>query len=203
MKVGFKKIAAVFLLPFLLQLSFAAVHAQKKPEKTPPTRKIQTPNQPDSRARSLLAAVNKYRRDNDLSEIPASRWLTEVARKHTDDLETNKPEKGACSMHSWSDKGTWSACCYKLSSPSAKCMQNKPREISQGAFAADGFEIVVTFPGRMTEAIALEEWKRSKAHANVILNRGAWKNFKWKAAGASISEHYAVVWFAAEPDESR
>jgi hypothetical protein len=154
------------------------------------------------RARLLVGVINQYRREQGLDEIPYSPWLTYVARWHVYDLDVNKPYGGSCSQHSWSNKGNWSPCCYVLSNPSAKCMWDKPRELSNGAYKANGFEIAVG-PGEITNQVALAAWQGSKPHLDVILNRDVWAKFKWKAMGAGISNSYAAVWFAEEVDTSK
>lgn len=169
----------------------------------------------DEKARSLVGVINQYRRDKGLAEIPYSPWLTYVARWHVYDLENNRPDTGSCNMHSWSDKAgvanystnnrvTWSACCYTGNHTKARCMWDKPREISKGAYKANGFEIACRGNdiAEMTNYRALECWKESQSHLDVMLNRGKWNDNKWKAIGAAISYHYAVVWFAEETDAS-
>lgn len=153
------------------------------------------------RAKDLISIINQYRREQGLDEIPFSPWLTNVAIRHVNDLETNKPNQGSCNLHSWSNKGSWSPCCYTGDSSQLNCIWNKPREISKGAYKGNGYEIAAG-PGEITNRAALEAWKRSPIHLNTILNRGVWANTKWKAIGVGISSHYIVVWFGEEPDLS-
>ncbi len=158
----------------------------------------------DDKAKSLVRFINQYRRENGLNEIPYSPWLTYVGRWHVSDLETNNPDSGSCNLHSWSNKGSWSQCCYTGDHARASCMWDKPREISKGAYKGNGFEIACGRKGisELTTYSALECWKGSSPHLDVILNRGIWAKYKWKAIGAGISSHYAVVWFAEESDTS-
>lgn len=147
------------------------------------------------RAHALVRAVNEYRGELGLEEIPYSSWLTYVARYHVYDLETNRPDTGACNMHSWSDQGEWNPCCYTRDHARARCMWDKPRELSGGAYKGNGYEIAAMNSGGMTVYGALEQWKGSPGHHAVIINRGTWANKEWKAVGAAVSAHYAVVWF--------
>jgi hypothetical protein len=84
-------------------------------------------------------------------------------------------------------------------------MWGKPREITAGSYAGDGFEISAWHSERMTPSQALETWKGSSAHLNVVLNRGTWSNTTWQAMGGAVFGRYAVVWFGklAEPQASR
>ena len=164
------------------------------------------------RAKELVRVINQYRREQGLDEIPYSPRLTDVAKWHVYDLEVNKPSGGSCNLHSWSDKGehrdflaknnvSWNSCCYTSDHARKQCMWNKPREISDGAYKANGYEIAARNRG-MTSHRALEQWKASPLHLDMILNRGKWAKSKWKAIGAAISSRYAVVWFGKETDRS-
>ncbi len=147
------------------------------------------------RAKALVRVINQYRQEQGLEEIPYSPWLTYVARYHVYDLETNDPAHGSCNLHSWSDRGEWSACCYTSDHARADCMWNKPKELSKGAYEGVGFEIAAKNTGGMTSQGALAQWQGSRGHHDVILNRGIWANRSWKAIGAAVSNYYAVVWF--------
>jgi len=159
------------------------------------------------KAKSLVRYINQYRREKGLDEVPYSPWLTYVARWHVYDLENNHRSSGPCnSMHSWSDKGEgkWNQCCKRVGDAGA-CSWDKPKEISKGAYKGVGFEIACG--GRdideMTNDAALQCWKSSSSHLDIMLNRGTWADNKWRAIGAGISHHYAVVWFAEESDTSK
>ena len=74
----------------------------------------------------LYDMINEYREQFDLLKTPISRSLTYVAQVHVWDLNVNKPNsKSSCNMHSWSDKGTWSACCYTSDHAKASGMWDK------------------------------------------------------------------------------
>jgi hypothetical protein len=155
---------------------------------------------PEAPAPTTLASlINQYRVAQGLSAIPVSVSLTRVAEAHVADLEKNAPT-GTCNLHSWSNQGNWSSCCYTGDHAAAQCMWDKPREITNGVYKGDGYENAAWNSGVMTAAGALEQWKSSPAHLDVILNRGIWANSQWKAIGAAVSAHYAVVWFGKETD---
>jgi hypothetical protein len=81
-------------------------------------------------------------------------------------------------------------------------MWSKPREITGGAYAGNGYEIAAGEAGfPMTPAIALQMWQASSAHNAVILQLGIWKQ-PWSSMGVGLYGGYAVVWFGREPDRA-
>lgn len=147
---------------------------------------------------ALADVINQYRVEKGLPRIPVSYSLTMVAEAHVNDLEKNNPAYGSCNLHSWSNQGNWSSCCYTSDHAQAQCMWNKPKEISNGLYASNGYEISAM--GGVTPQDALEIWKGSPAHHDVILNKNIWLNFQWNAIGAAMSGRYSVVWFGTEAD---
>ena len=87
----------------------------------------------------LYNDINSYRNLYKLKPIPLSRSLTFVAQTHVKDLVLSKFEPGHCNIHTWSGKGKWTPCCYTGDDRSAKCMWEKPRELTK--YIGDGFEI--------------------------------------------------------------
>jgi hypothetical protein len=145
----------------------------------------------------LIAVVNEYRIANDLPAIPASSSLCTVAGAHTRDLEMNRPhDSPGCNLHSWSDRGSWSACCYTADHAEAQCMWDKPRELT--VYTGDGYEIV--YSGSSSPEAALDWWRGSPAHHDVILSRGIWASTPWRAVGADVYSGYSVVWFGHATD---
>jgi hypothetical protein len=149
---------------------------------------------------SMAEVVNHYRREQGLPAIPVSASLTLVAKAHVKDLQNANPVGGRCNIHSWSNKGNWSPCCYTNDHAKAECMRKKPSEITRGVYSGNGYEISVVFAGKMTPNIALYSWQGSRLHHDVILNRNKWRDMRWNAMGGAVSENYAVVWFGKEPD---
>ncbi len=149
----------------------------------------------------LAEEINDYREARGLPAIPWSPALAEVAEVHLADIEAHDPTVRECSLHSWSDDGPWTSCCYRADDPvSAQCMRDKPRELTGHAYPHSGFEIVAWRSEAMTEATALEIWRRSSAHYAVLANEGVWASHEWQALGAALSDEHAVVWFGREPD---
>ena len=78
-------------------------------------------------------------------------------------------------------------------------MWYKPRELTnyQGA----GYEIASWSLGKDIDAeTALDTWKTSPSHHDVMINRRTWKNIEWNAIGVGIYKGFAVVWFGEEED---
>mgnify|MGYP000878536110 CR=1 FL=1 len=153
---------------------------------------------PTSEELKLYGLIMSYRAERGLPAIAMSRSLTHVAQVHARDLTDNRPAKGECNMHSWSDKGHWTACCYTSDHRQAACMWNKPRELTP--YPGNGYEISHgAWGAAITAETALRGWKGSSGHNAVIINEGMWSR-SWKAVGIGIYGNYAVVWFGHEED---
>lgn len=145
----------------------------------------------------LYELITQYRKSKGLPQVPLSSSLSFVAHTHCVDLATNSPAGGSCNMHSWSNQGNWSPCCYTRDHKQAKCMWDKPRELTD--YTGDGFEIACGGTGSLTPQGALECWQGSAAHNDVMTNAGMW-NRPWGAMGVGIYQGYAVVWFGYPAD---
>jgi uncharacterized protein YkwD len=147
----------------------------------------------------LYELITQYRKENKLPKIPLSKELTKVARLHAEDLSLNDPTNKRCNAHSWSNKGHWEPCCYTSDHKNAECMWFKPKELSE--YSGIGYEIVARYLNtndpsiKMKPAEALNTWKKSPGHNNVIINKKGWKNKEWKAIGIGLFRGVAVVWF--------
>lgn len=149
--------------------------------------------------KELYKLIMDYRASKGLSNIPLSKSLTIVAKTHAADLDLYKmDEKKTCNMHSWSDKGKWTSCCYTDDHKRASCMWSKPSELTN--YKGAGYEIAHWSSDPVTPSGALLGWQNSKGHNEVIVNKGIWKTSKWQAIGIGIKNNYAVVWFGEEAD---
>lgn len=148
----------------------------------------------------LVELVNEYRGQNGLPAIPASSSMCIVGQAHVDDLENNSPHAAReCNLHSWSDAGEWSACCYTDDHAQAQCMWDKPSELT--SYPGAGYENAVGGSGfPLTPEGALDAWKSSPGHNDVILNQGIWADRPWLALGAGLEHGYGVLWFGEEAD---
>jgi hypothetical protein len=155
--------------------------------------------------KSLAELINQYRKEKKLPEVVVSRSLSYVAQLHARDLMLYYKQNNRCNMHSWSDNGKWTSCCYKADHRKASCMWNKPGELT--SYKGDGYEIAFysdyeySSPASFAADI-LKGWKKSSGHNDIIINRAKWKSSTWKAMGIGVYGNYAVVWFGEEIDEA-
>jgi uncharacterized protein YkwD len=151
----------------------------------------------------IYQKINEYRIEKGLSAVSLSGSLTYVAQTHVWDLAENSAASGRCNLHSWSDKGTWSSCCYTGDHKRAECMWNKARELTN--YPAVAYEIAYwtdePLDPEKFAVKALLKWKESQDHNAVIINSREWRQLDWKAMGVGFYKGYMVVWFGAEPDE--
>ena len=150
----------------------------------------------------LARLVNEYRTQNGLAALPVSRWLSATGQWHAWDLIANNPVTGACNLHSWSGArpDLWSAVCYTADHAQAAQMWIKPWQISAGRYVGNGFELAaVAFPAQ-TPISALNWWKGSPAHNDVILQRGAWASINLRGLGTGMLGTVAVLWFGDSLD---
>ena len=146
----------------------------------------------------LYQQIMAYRKKRKLPNIPLSKSLTLVAQTHAKDLQAESPWNRRCNLHSWSKEGEWSSCCYTNDHKKAKCMWDKPRELT--AYPGDGYEIAHWASAGATASSAFEGWRKSKGHHAVMANLGIWKKVDWNAIGIGVNGEYAVVWFGKEKD---
>jgi uncharacterized protein YkwD len=141
--------------------------------------------------------LNVYRSQNGKSTIPCSPSLKKVADTHVHDLNDNKPhEQAQCNLHSWSNKGSWSACCYTSDHAQAQCMWDKPRQLT--VYTGNGYENAAS--GVSSPSHAIEVWKSSPGHNEVMLSNGTWASHPWKAVGAGLYNGYSALWFGEVTD---
>ncbi len=153
----------------------------------------------------LFAWINEYRVQKGLPKVKLSASLCFVAQTHAKDQASNFKQGQRCNMHSWSNKGNWTSCCYTPDHRNAKCMWSKPRELTN--YKSDGFEIsfwsTYKYPSPRAQAVdILDGWKKSPGHNDVIINKKIWKGVNWQAIGIGIYGEYANVWFGMEEDSA-
>ena len=155
---------------------------------------------PDAMSVRLANTINDYRASKGLSRVPLSRALGIVAKNHAQNIVSHKTEwSPPCNLHSWAAIGGAKACCYPDSHTTPHCMWDKPRELT--GFPGNGFEIAVSVgSGTVTPEVALEMWRMSPHHHDVILNRGMWADLPFKSMGAGIVNGVGVVWFSDTAD---
>jgi hypothetical protein len=150
----------------------------------------------------LYNMIMEYRKAHFLPVIPLSKSLTYVAQEHCKDLSANNSNTymaGTCNMHSWSESSKWGSCCYTPDHRFAKCMWDKPKEMTH--YEDSGYEISFGTSSLANATMALQSWQGSAAHNQVILNEGMWKNANWNAIGIGIRNGFATVWFGQSIDK--
>lgn len=146
----------------------------------------------------LFNMINDMRSQAKMSLIPLSPSLSIVAHAHIDDLIITKPQDNGCSLHSWSASGKWTACCNTKDPSGILCMKSKPKEIT--GYPGNGYELIYWGEDNATPADAASLWQKVDASSDMILSRGKWKNYQWKAIGVGIKDGYAVLWLGDKPD---
>ncbi|MBP6978774.1 MAG: SPOR domain-containing protein [Lentimicrobiaceae bacterium] len=152
----------------------------------------------DSLSYQLYIGMNHFRQDHQLPGIPLSRSLCYVAQVHAKDLTYNRPAVRSCNLHSWSDRGRWTPCCFCDDNPAYACMWNKPKELTPYKFK--GYEIIYWQNDNIEPVAALAQWKLQDHFNEMILNKGPWSQKKWRAMGTCIYEGYAIIWLGEESD---
>ncbi|MFJ7982086.1 S-layer homology domain-containing protein [Lysinibacillus xylanilyticus] len=153
--------------------------------------------------KELAASINEYRESLGLKPFTISRSLTTVARAHVIDSNNYSPSEGVdqrgidCNLHSWSASGSWSPVCYTSDHQYAKQMWDKPRELT--SYNGNGYEISASARD-ISPSLALDLWKNSTGHNNVIIGAGSWSTLT--VMGVGINGDYAHVWFGKEPDHT-
>ncbi len=153
----------------------------------------------DSKEKALYALIMEYRASKDLAAIPWSKSLSKVADLHIEDLSAHYSFDGSnqCNPHSWFENEQWSSCCYTNNHKKAKCMWDKPRELT--SYQGDGYEILFYHSANATPSAAMNGWKNSKSHDPLLVNANQWDQLKWNAIGIAVNQHWAAVWFGVQP----
>jgi len=145
----------------------------------------------------LEELINRERRSDGLRPLHCDANMRWVAYKHIEDAGEGAKENLAwgdeCNLHSWLVK---SPCCYTSDHNNAECMWDKPRQLS-GWDDRQGFEISAWRSGNdMSARKALDQWRGSSGHYDVIMSRGGWSNLK--TVGCDFRNHHAHCWFATK-----
>ncbi len=183
----------------LTMLLFASLHSFAQDV----TGAMSTKNCLNKTEKEVARLINQYRNSKGLPSIALSISLSHVARTHAMDQTENHKYKNRCNLHSWGESDKWTSCCYTADHREAQCMWDKPRELS--SYKGDGFEISYfsTYRYSSPEAFAqdaLDGWKRSPGHNNMIINLEEWKKSNWKAMGVGVYGDFIIVWFGKIPD---
>ncbi len=153
----------------------------------------------DQMESSLFDNINLLRGDYGMSQLQLSVSLCYVAELHVNDLQNNHPDTSVCNLSSWSDKGSWTPCCYNKYVHNPDCMWDKPKELTPYSYR--GYELVTFFEEDFNADSIINLWADSKETLDMILMRGNYKNKKWICAGIGISKNYVSLWFGQRKDK--
>lgn len=142
--------------------------------------------------KELFQIINEYRAQNKLPPIILSDSLSLVANRHLLDLTINLKYL----THGWSN------CPYDIKDDKTwNCVFESPQRLNSN-YQGQGYEnLYRNLGGNATPALALEAWKKSPMHNNLILNLDIWKDTKFDAFGLAISGNYAAIWFGSKGDQ--
>ena len=150
----------------------------------------------------LYYDINAYRESLGLPKLSLSKSLTTVARTHVADSNAHTPENQMDvrgiqgNLHSWSSYGSWTPVVYTSDHQYAANMWSKPSELT--SYPGSGFEISSRYSLSMTPDVALDSWKGSQGHNDVMTTQGMWSDLK--TMGVGIDGKYAHVWFGQDAD---
>jgi len=138
--------------------------------------------------KELFKIINEYRTQNNLPPVSLSDALSLVANRHLLDLNWNLKYL----THGWSN------CPYELKNEKTwDCVFTSPQRLGTN-YTGRGYEnLYRNLNGNAVPSLALEAWKKSPMHNNLILNLDIWKETKFDAFGVAISGNFAAIWFGS------
>ena len=151
---------------------------------------------------NLYYLINEYRESLGLSRLSFSKSLTSVARAHVKDSHDYTPrlqrdDRGIQgNLHSWSNNGNWSGGAYTPDHEHAQIMWDKPSELTD--YAGAGYEISVYHSIGIDPKLALDLWKSSSGHNEVIIGDSDWSFIT--TMGVAMDKNYSHVWFGGDED---
>ena len=151
---------------------------------------------------NLYYLINEYRESLGLSKLSFSKSLTSVARAHVKDSHDYTTRLQLDSrgiqgnLHSWSNNGNWSGGAYTPDHAHAQIMWDKPSELTD--YKGTGYEISVYHSIGIDPKLALDLWKSSSGHNEVITGDNDWSFIT--TMGVAMDKNYSHVWFGGDED---
>ena len=151
---------------------------------------------------NLYYLINEYRESLGLSRLSFSKSLTKVARAHVKDSHDYTPrlqrdDRGIQgNLHSWSNNGNWRGGAYTPDHEHAEIMWDKPSELTD--YKGAGYEISVYHSIGIDPKLALDLWKSSSGHNEVIIGDNDWSFIT--TMGVAMYKNYSHVWFGGDED---
>ena len=139
---------------------------------------------------NLYYLINEYRESLGLSKLSFSKSLTSVARAHVKDSHDYTPRlqfdgRGIQgNLHSWSNNAH------------AQIMWDKPSELTD--YKGAGYEISVYHSIGIDPKLALDLWKSSPGHNEVIIGDNDWSFIT--TMGVAMDKNYSHLWFGGDED---
>jgi len=148
--------------------------------------------------RAFADSINRIRVKQGKRPLQLSISLSFVAKTHVRDLILNHPDTSFCNLLSWSNKGSWTACCYNSYVVGHEGMWEKPKELTSYPYRA--YEMAAFTQDRLVPDSILQLWETSREALNMILTEGAYVKKSWLCMGVGLNGHYASVWFGQRKD---
>lgn len=151
---------------------------------------------------ALVQLINNHRIEHGKPPLTVSKSLTQVARWHVWDAINHQPFNSSCNLHSWSNArpDLWDGMCYTGNHSQAAQMWNKPKQITNNQYTADGYENAAWSSPTLPAQDAFNLWKNSEGHNNVMLEQAAFSAISFKVIGVAIENGYAFSWFGQALD---
>jgi len=147
---------------------------------------------------NLYEKINQFLKENGNKSLSLSKSLCYVAKTHVSDLLQNNADTSICNLSSWSDQGSWQACCYNAYVPNPDCMWDKPKELTN--FKYRGYELAFYFEDSFNSDSIMQLIYSSRITRDMLLAKGNYSNKKWISLGIGINRNYACIWFAQRKD---
>lgn len=146
----------------------------------------------------LAELINDFRKANKKPVLPLSTALSFVAQIHINDLQENRPDTSICLTASWSENGTWTACCYNKYIVNQECMWAKPKELTSYPFR--GYELSYFQEELINVDSVFKVWMKSEDTKDMLLTAGNHYSKKWETMGVGVGDNYVSVWFGQRAD---
>lgn len=148
--------------------------------------------------KALFDKINQLRKVYSKKPLKLSASLSYVANVHVEDLLTNKPDTSVCNLSSWSNKGSWTPCCYNPYVLNQDCMWDKPKELTKYPYR--GYEIAGYFEEEFTVDSVMDLWSKEKEVIDMLMSDGEFSSKDWVCMGVGMNSNYVSVWFGQRAD---
>lgn len=148
--------------------------------------------------KALFDKINQLLKEYDQKALKLSASLSYVAKVHVNDLLTNHPDTSICNLSSWSNKGSWTACCYNPYVVNQDCMWDKPKELTNYPYR--GYEIAGYFEEAFTADSVIDLWSKEGEVINMLTAEGEYSKKEWVCMGVGMNSNYVSVWFGQRAD---